>query len=246
MRKHLDLILIALALVAASAALYTLHYALFGDAHHILIYFLGELAFLPVEVLLVALVIERLLARRERAQLMRKMNMVIGTFFSELGMQLLGDLTPAVENGGELVRDLAIRGDWAPHDYKKALRRLADFDLRVRADALDLAALKATLAARRDLVVMLLANPNLLEHEHFTDLLWAVSHLAEELQARPSLENLPASDREHLAGDAKRVYAGLAAEWLRYCRHLQVSYPYIFSIMVRTHPLQEHPLATVT
>ena len=245
MRKHLDLILIALALVAASAALYTLHYALFGDAHHILIYFLGELAFLPVEVLLVALVIERLLARRERAQLMRKMNMVIGTFFSELGMQLLGDLTPAVENGGELVRDLAIRGDWAPHDYKKALRRLADFDLRVRADALDLAALKATLAARRDLVVMLLANPNLLEHEHFTDLLWAVSHLAEELQARPSLENLPASDREHLAGDAKRVYAGLAAEWLRYCRHLQVSYPYIVSIMVRTHPLQEHPSATV-
>jgi hypothetical protein len=245
MKKHLSFILIALALVAASAALYVLHYALFADAHHIWIYLVGDIAFLPLEVLLVALVIERLLARRERAQLLRKMNMVIGTFFGELGTRLLGDLTPAVESRHEILTDLAIQADWKPRDYRKALHRVAEFDFRVSADRLDLAALKATLAGRRDLVVMLLANPNLLEHEHFTDLLWAVSHLGEELQARPSLENLPPADREHLAGDVKRVYKELAAEWLRYCRHLQKSYPYIFSIVLRTHPLQEHPSATV-
>ena len=245
MKKHLSFILIALALVAASAALYVLHYALFADAHHIWIYLVGDIAFLPLEVLLVALVIERLLARRERAQLLRKMNMVIGTFFGELGTRLLGDLTPAVESRHEILADLAIQADWKPRDYRKALHRVAEFDFRVSADRLDLAALKATLAGRRDLVVMLLANPNLLEHEHFTDLLWAVSHLGEELQARPSLENLPPADREHLAGDVKRVYKELAAEWLRYCWHLQKSYPYIFSIVLRTHPLQEHPSATV-
>jgi len=32
---------------------------------------------------------------------------------------------------------------------------------------------------------------------------------------------------------------------LRYCRHLQSAYPYIFSIVVRTHPLQAHPDAVV-
>jgi hypothetical protein len=67
----------------------------------------------------------------------------------------------------------------------------------------------------------------------------------EELAARPSLENLPAADREHLAGDVKRVYGHLAGEWLRYARHLQQAYPYIFSILVRTHPLQPNPSATV-
>jgi hypothetical protein len=245
MKKHLSFILIALALVAASAALYVLHYALFADAHHIWIYLVGDIAFLPLEVLLVALVIERLLARRERVQLLRKMNMVIGMFFGELGTRLLGELTPAVESRREILTDLAIQPDWKPRDYRKALHRVAELDFRVSADRLDLAALKATLAGRRDLVVMLLANPNLLEHEHFTDLLWAVSHLGEELQARPSLENLPPADREHLAGDVKRVYKELASEWLRYCRHLQKSYPYIFSIVLRTHPLQEHPSATV-
>ena len=245
MKKHVGLILAAAALVAASAALYALHYAIFADARHIWIYMLGDIAFLPLEVLLVAIVIERLLARRERRQLLNKMNMLIGTFFSEVGMRLLGQVGPAVENRAEVWQDLAIAADWTPARFKAALHHLARLQFQVDPKRLDLEALKATLAARRDLLVLLMANPNLLEHEHFTDLLWAVSHLGEELQARPSLENLPPADREHLAGDAKRVYKELAAEWLRYCWHLQKSYPYIFSIVLRTHPLQEHPSATV-
>ena len=50
---------------------------------------------------------------------------------------------------------------------------------------------------------------------------------------------------EHLAGDIHRVYAKLTQEWLMYCKHPQKAYPYIFSIIARTHPLQEHPDATV-
>jgi hypothetical protein len=245
MKKRLDFILIALSLVAASAALYVLHYALFADARHIWIYLVGDIAFLPLEVLLVALVIERLLARRERVRLLRKMNMVIGTFFGELGTRLLGDLTPAVENQAEIGRVIAIAADWTPRRFEQALARVGSLDFRVNGERLDLAGLKKALAAKRDFLVLLLANPNLLEHEPFTDLLWSVFHLTDELQARASLENLPASDRRHLAGDAQRVYERLAREWLRYCRHLQKSYPYIFSIVLRTHPLQARPSPTV-
>jgi putative ATPase len=96
-----------------------------------------------------------------------------------------------------------------------------------------------------DPMALMLANPNLLEHERFTDLLWAVSHLLEELTARTSLEDLPPSDVAHLAGDVRRVYSQLTLQWLLYCRHLQASYPYIFSIMARTHPLQDSPSAVV-
>ena len=38
-----------------------------------------------------------------------------------------------------------------------------------------------------------------------------------------------------------RVYERLTAQWILYCGHLQGSYPYIFSIVSRTHPLQERP-----
>ena len=67
----------------------------------------------------------------------------------------------------------------------------------------------------------------------------------EELAARPALDGLPPSDLKHLEGDVQRVYGALAAEWLRYGRHLQRAYPYIFSVIVRTHPLQDHPSAIV-
>lgn len=245
MKHRLTFLLIAAALLAASATLYGVHYLLFQDAHHIGLYLVTDLAFLPVEVLLVGLIVERLLARHERRQRLRKMNMVIGTFFSELGTRLLGDLAPGIEDRDEVLPHLAVGGVWKPRDYARALDNLRAVNFCTSTDRLDLAVLKQTLLAKRDFLVLLLANPNLMEHERFTDLLWAVFHLMEELAARPSLDDLPAPDRNHLAGDVRRVYTQLAGEWLRYCRHLQESYPYIFSVVIRTHPLQDHPSAIV-
>jgi len=246
MTRYARLFLVAAALVAASAAVYMLHYAIFHDAHHIWIYLVGDIAFVPLEVLLVAVVIERILAHRERVALLEKMNMVIGTFFSELGMDLLGELTGALENRQAVFDGLSVDADWTPADYHRALKRLDGMPIRFDADRLDLPRLRERLTSQRDMLVRLLANPNLLEHEAFTDLLWAVFHLADELAARPTLEHLPGTDRDHLSGDVRRVYRRLAGQWLRYCEHLQQAYPYIFSIVLRTHPLQPNPSPTVT
>ena len=45
--------------------------------------------------------------------------------------------------------------------------------------------LKLFLISKRNFLLMLLENPNLLEHDAFTDLLRAVFHLTEELGFRP-------------------------------------------------------------
>ncbi|MCK7537963.1 MAG: hypothetical protein MZV63_46915 [Marinilabiliales bacterium] len=74
-------------------------------------------------------------------------------------------------------------------------------------------------------------NPTLLEHDRFTDLLWAVFHLVEELEMRPeSLEGLPAADYAHLSVDVRRAYSRLAGEWLAYALHLKEDYPFLFSL----------------
>jgi len=241
MRRQTNLLVIAALLLAVSGAVLVLAYRIFGKPDDIVFWMLMDIAFLPIQVLLVGVIIDGLLASRERRQLLHKMNMVIGTFFSELGTRLLGDLTASLANRAEVVPRLAVRADWKPADYAAAIAWAASADLRVDLALLDLAATRDLLHANRQFLVLLLANPNLLEHERFTDLLWAVSHLMEELGARPRLDALPQSDREHLAGDVKRVYGRLAGEWLRYCRHLQQAYPYIFSIVCRTHPLQDRP-----
>jgi hypothetical protein len=87
-------------------------------------------------------------------------------------------------------------------------------------------------------MLRLLENPILLEHEGFTDCLWAVFHLEEELVARESLRNLPAPDLAHLGVDAERAYSRLLAQWLAYMIHLRQAYPFLFSFLARTNPLR--------
>ncbi|MEI6727941.1 MAG: hypothetical protein WCN81_17205, partial [Actinomycetes bacterium] len=80
----------------------------------------------------------------------------------------------------------------------------------------------------------------------FTDLLWAVTHVAEELHARGDFEHLPDPDRAHLAVDVKRAYTLLGIQWLDYLRHLQTQYPFLFSLAVRTNPLDPAASAVVS
>jgi len=87
----------------------------------------------------------------------------------------------------------------------------------------------------------MLGNPNLLEHDRFTDLLWAVTHLDEELEARQSVTGLCGNDAEHIASDIQRMYDHLASEWLDYVEHLKANYPFLFSLVLRMHPFQENP-----
>jgi hypothetical protein len=206
----------------------------------------GDLAFLPLEVLLVVVIIERLLARRERQAKLEKLNMVVGAFFSELGNYLLQDLLKHFDNRLEISSHLNITESWTKKDFQKAV----DFAYHLKVDVdcrnIDLGRLKAFLAQKRTFLLTLLENPSLLEHDRFTDLLWAVTHLDEELEARPSLIGLPEKDLEHLAVDIQRMYDHLASEWLDYVQHLKSKYPFLFSLVLRTHPFQEQQSPIVT
>ena len=245
-RRSSFIIYLAIAFVALSGIAYFIHYLIFRDVYHIFIYMIGDLAFLPLEVLLVVVIIERLLARREMQAKLEKLNMVVGAFFSELGNYLLQDLLKHFDNRLEISNHLNITGGWTKKDFKKA----ADFAYHLKVDVdcrnIDLGRLKAFLAEKRAFLLTLLENPNLLEHDRFTALLWAVTHLDEELEARTSLIGLPEKDLEHLAVDIQRMYDHLASEWLDYVQHLKAKYPFLFSLVLRTHPFQEQQSPVIT
>ncbi len=241
MKGYRVYILAAAIFLAASALFYFIHYLIFRDPHHIFIYLLGDFAFLPLEVFLVVIVIERILTRREKQAILYKLNMVIGAFFSEVGNRLLGDLIKNFDNREEISRNLNINTDWTTRDFKRADAFAYHLKIDIDIRKIDLEGLKTFLAQKRLYLLTLLENPNLLEHDRFTDLLWATTHLDEELEARTSLKNLPESDLEHLTVDIERMYDHLASEWLDYVQHLKSSYPFLYSLVLRTHPFQERP-----
>jgi hypothetical protein len=246
MRRYSNLIILAVILIGISALLYFVHYLIFRDVHHIFIYMVGDLAFLPLEVFLVVIVIERVLASREKQAIMQKLNMVVGAFFSEVGNDLLQRLLVCFEKSDDIRQHLDVKQNWSRADFNKALAFARTIDGEADFASLDLYGLKKFLVQKRQFLLALLENPNLLEHERFTDLLWATFHLTEELESRESLTGLPETDIKHIAGDTLRVYRLLVVEWLFYVAHLKSKYPYLFSLVARTHPFQEHPSPVVT
>ncbi len=231
-----ELVLIAILLIACSAAVYTAHYLLFHDLHHILIYLVGDIAYLPLEVFLVTLVIDRLISRREERDRRNKMNMVIGAFFSAVGQRLLLMLSDQSADAHRVAAHLRIHPQWSESDFRDAAEWVAETEFKVAADPAGLAGIRDYLREQRDFLLRLLENPTLLEHETFTDLLWSVFHLEEELVARDSLHKLPESDIDHLSGDVERAYTHLLRQWLAYMMHLRQAYPYLYSLAVRTNP----------
>jgi hypothetical protein len=235
------LAIVAAALIATSALMYVVHYLIFHDAHHIFIFMVHDIAFVPFEVLLTVIIIERLLTRRESTALRQKLNMVVGAFFSEVGHRLLAEITPTIQGDDEIRDRLNVKSTWTTRDFAQAVAFTHSLGCVVNMDSLDLTRLKRELVAARPFLLGLMENPALLEHDSFTDMLWAVFHLTEELEFRSDLTDLPKSDRVHLGLDVKRAYERLAREWVLYARHLQGSYPYLFSLVIRTHPFQEEP-----
>jgi hypothetical protein len=233
---------LALALIGASAVLYALNYLLFRDTASMLRLFLAQLGFLPISVLLVTIILNQLMAQRAKAAKLAKLNMVIGAFFSEVGGALLKTLSTCDLRLAEFQPRVAHISHWSPPDFAGFSQGLAEKDFSLELKENDLEVLRKFLLEKRDFLLRLLENPNLLEHDSFASLLLAVFHLTEELAQRPDLSHLSNLDREHLGGDVQRGYLLLIKEWLAYMAHLQTHYPYLFSLALRTNPFD--PFAT--
>ena len=245
MWRYRTLLLVAGLFIAVSAVFYLIHYFIFQDPHHIFIFLLSDIAFLPLEVFLVVIVIERILARREKQAVLVKLNMVIGAFFSEVGNSLLKDMLGHFREKDEIRKTLAVNQHWTHNDFVKAASYMISMDQQPDYRDINFEILKKFMIQKRAFLLGLLENPNLLEHDRFTDLLWATFHLTEELEARQSFDDLPESDIKHIALDLQRVYRHLTTEWLLYVEHLKAQYPYLFSLVVRTQPFQESPSPVV-
>lgn len=228
--------ILGLSLVVFSLGAYLLHYLIFQDSRHIALYLIGDIAFLPIQVLFVTLIVDRLLNKREKLALLKKMNMVIGVFFSEMGRSLLELFKGFDKKSDMLGKSLLPKIEWSERDFHDAAAGCRAHEPSIEIEKDDLEHLKSFLLGKRDFLVVLMENSNLLEHESFTDLLWAVFHLVEELAARRDVANLDEADLRHIIGDIHRAYELLLVEWMRYLAHLKSDYPYLYSLAIRMNP----------
>ena len=171
--------------------------------------------------------------------------MLIGVFFTEAGNELLHTFTRFDPNISGVRQDFLVTAQWSEVEFQQLKKRLKAYEHTIDPARLDLEGMHRYLNGKGDLLVRQLENADIIENETYAELLWAVVHLRDELAARPSFTNLPATDITHIANDAKRAYSLLTLQWIDYMQYLKNRYPFLFSLALRTNPFVENPSAVI-
>ena len=224
--------------------IYGSNYLVLGDAEHIISYIWTHLGFIPVDILVVAFILDEIIERKEKEAMLEKLDMLMSTFFSEVGNDLISQLSNANKYKADTENLKSIK-NWDDKDYENKLNELKNTTIDFQADiALEdreefLENLRDLLVNKREFIINLINNPNLLEKEEFTGLINAILHLDEELEHRKDLSLVTDADFAHLNGDMHRVYNKLVHEWVYYLRYLNKHYPYMIALIIRTNPFDD-------
>ena len=225
--------------------IYGSNYLVLGDGEHIISYVWTHLGFIPVDILLVAFLLDEIIEKKEKEAMLEKLDMLMSTFFSEVGNELISQLS-TVNKYKTNTENLKSIKDWDEKDFDNKLAELksstVDFSAQVAPEDREefLENLRTLLVSKREFIINLINNPNLLEKDEFTGLINAILHLDEELEHRKDLALVNDADFGHLNGDMQRVYDKLIHEWVYYLKYLYKHYPYMIALIIRTNPFDEN------
>ena len=239
---------LACLLISISIILYAIKFLFFGDngESNTLSYIFNSLGFLPINILIVTLIINRLLTMRAKREQQEKNRMVIGLFFSEMGTSLLRRLVSCDPSAGTLRETMLVKNTWTKEDYAAAKKHASSVCTKTVPTLDDLTEIDELFIKNHNFLLRLIENPVLLEHNTVSKLLQDLFHLGEELAGRNDLYSLPESDIAHLTGDVNRVYCQLTILWLDHMAYLSRNYPYLLSLSIRKNPFMMEDKIVVT
>lgn len=236
MREYIHIIKTGATLIGFSAVLYFINYLLFGDAHHLLVVIAEELAFMPIYVFITAVIAERLLTKKEKLEMSRKMNALVGTFFTEMGYEMIKVITNFDGNYYKIKNELIDVEHWNEAKAKH-IRTIANSHRYLGPeDNEDIYVIKKLMLDKRQFMLDLMSNSSLIEKDEFSELLLSVNHILEEFRTRGEISDFTEEDLEHLEFDIKRAYSHLINGWVNYMLHLQKEYPYLYVLGLRLNP----------
>jgi hypothetical protein len=236
MKRKLQIPTLIILLLISSVVIYGIQIAIYHRVSDTQFYFLQDLAFLPISVLLVTLGLNTVIVRQERKEKKEKVSVVINEFFAETGTELVIALRDHFSNLEEISPKLQLAADWQDKDFNASIDAISKYSFHAAIIEDDLYRLRDTMTDKKGHLLRLFENANLMEQDRFTGMLWALYHVYDELRSRESLSNLPATDIAHLNVDIQRAFQILLIEWIEAMRILKKKYPYLYSLAVRKCP----------
>jgi len=241
MGKFRDNVFLAIILTGSSAIIYIIQNAIFHEPLQTAFYIFQDMAFMPIQALIATLVIDQFLKNQEKRKKIKKINVVISTFFVDAGVNMMMGMSRFNQNHNETCKIIKIE-EFIGNKGRSVKKALSEFDYRFYADPSRLEELSSIMDKNKGFLLELLENQNLLEHESFTDMLWAVFHVADELKTRGDLKKLSSGEIDHISEDMVRAYTAMVMEWISYIIYLKDEYPFLYASAIRRNPF--YPVGT--
>lgn len=225
-------------LISISAGIFGFKLLVFGDSGEsdTFSWIINSLGFLPIEILIVTVIINRLLTARAKREQQEKIRMVVGVFFSEVGDILLRKMVKWDKAPETLRSKMQVEKSWTKGQFASAKENAALLCTQTAPGPDDLTDIRELLVRNHGFLLRLIENPVFLEHYSVSKLLQDLFHLSEELENRGDIHTLPMTDLMHLTGDVNRVYCQLTNAWLEHMEYLSKNYPYLLSLSLRKSP----------
>lgn len=216
-------VLLVIVLSIVSISTYIAQYLLFHKPNDQSFNILQDLAFLPVQVIVVTIIFNKLLGMLEKRTKDKNMNVLISAFFSDVGNSILYAMTDNRISEDQFAQMLDRAHFKDNRSFKAMTQQIREHKYRIDVTPEKLEALKYLLLQNRPVFLDMLDNSHLAEHDTFTDMLWALFHVADELA--------------HLRRDIQRAYPLLLLEWVQNLKYLHDEYPYMFDAAIRFSPI---------
>ena len=117
MKNRLKTITLISLLLLISFLVYLIQYFIFRRPEETGFYLLEDLAFVPINVLLVTLGINTVLVRREKKALLEKVSIVVNEFFAESGRNILLAFRDYPTDCEEIYGKLRVSMNWNDKDF---------------------------------------------------------------------------------------------------------------------------------
>ncbi len=175
MKKNRMLLLVCLALVAVSVTLYLLQVLIFRDPRTTEFYIFQDFAFLPISIAVATLAVNALMADREKRDKIAHTSMLRSQFFTGVGVPMLRVLSDCCKFEGGL--PVLSEKEASPKARALAKDKIEALSLSVHLDKTAYDRVRSLLEQSRTELLILGSNPDLMEAECFTQLLWGIFHL---------------------------------------------------------------------
>lgn len=172
MNKRLYYLLLILLFSTLSVTMYSIQTLLFHDPKNTIFYLFQDLAFIPVQALIATLLLNRFVDLIQRMQSIKKINVIVSAFFSELGTAVLCMFAELNDNNPEFTDSVDVLKASTVNETRRVRndlkRQINEFPFKINVTPERLTAMSQLLVEKKSFMIGMLENSSLMEHDSFT------------------------------------------------------------------------------